>query len=159
MLGGTKERVYVAVIAAACVMVITALISRAPRVATPTEQPKPRVTTPPASPRPLSKTEMKKEILRESREKFVANLQRTWGVEFIVKDNDGELVVRSYFASEGIDRDELLRRSFVQPTVRRNLCAIGFRTVSLVEAMDDIALTYSLGCPETEVQKKARSDH
>jgi hypothetical protein len=79
------------------------------------------------------------------------------GIDATVSEQaDGELTVASEALKDQSVRNEVVRQQF-GPRARKNLCEIGFKTVTLGsgELLSDVG-RYSLGCPETREEKEAR---
>ncbi|MGD0870041.1 MAG: hypothetical protein ABSB88_10855 [Bryobacteraceae bacterium] len=107
--------------------------------------------------------DLKEQILNDARktarEDYITTMReefRNNGVDASISDHNGELAIVSDLLKLKPDRDEILRRQF-GPAVRRNLCTMGFKSLSLRSGVifgdgDE----YSLGCPETNAEKESR---
>jgi hypothetical protein len=106
--------------------------------------------------------DLKEQILNDARKtarkNYIGNMRgifRENGVDASISDIDGELVIVSDLFKAKPNRDEILQRQF-GPSVRQNLCTMGFNTLALKSGVlfgdgDE----YSL-CPETKEAREAR---
>jgi hypothetical protein len=143
------------------VVAVVALLTYSARKPTKKSASRPEVVDSTTIDKPVNqKDQIINDMQRAARTTAVKDLQNAFGeagIDATVSDQaDGELTVASEALKDQSVRNEVVRQQF-GPRARKNLCEIGFKTVTLGSGklLSGVG-RYSLGCPETREEKEAR---